>query len=146
MEKEREEDGTDRSAVQPNKLLEHCGQNIFQKVRSGLSDRSPGLRPVTWALQDKVQRTRKNSHYVLNWRTNKNSVIDSFLKSNPEIILINSHGITDTDPIKIPGYTVLKINSSGEQQNGSAIAIKKKHNHKLIDDFITNILAIHLDQ
>ena len=32
-----------------------------------------------------------------------------------------------------------------ELQNGSAIAIKKNHNHKLIDDFITDILAIQVE-
>lgn len=55
-------------------------------------------------------------HNVLNWWTNKTSVIDSFLRSNPEFIIINSHGFKDTEPIKIPEYTIHKINSTGELQ------------------------------
>ncbi len=73
-------------------------------------------------------------HNILNWKTNKSSVMHNFLQVNPEIILINSHGLKDNEPLKIPGYRTYsyKVNSSGEQNDGSAIAIKHNLHHKLL--------------
>ncbi len=64
---------------------------------------------------------------------------------NPEIILINSHGLKSGEFLKIPGYKTYKINSSESIADGSAIAVKYSIAHKLFDDFDTDVLAIEID-
>ena len=83
-------------------------------------------------------------HNVLNWRTNKQSLITNYLEVKPEIILLNSHGLKSNESLKIPGYTCYKVNSEESLSDGSAIAVKHKLKHKLIDDFETDFLAIEI--
>ena len=83
-------------------------------------------------------------HNVRHWRTNKNSLINSYMEFNPHIILINSHGVKDNDTLKIPGYYIHKINSCNEINDGSAIAVKHNIQYKIDDDFDTDILAIEI--
>ena len=80
----------------------------------------------------------------MNWQTNKNSLIDNYLKANPDIILINSHGLKSTEQLKIPGYKTYKINYSEALADGSAIAIKYNIKHKLYDDFDFDVLAVEI--
>lgn len=84
-------------------------------------------------------------HNILNWRTNKDSVMYNFSQINPDIILINSHGLKDSESLKIPGYKTYKVNSSGEINDGSAIAIKQHLHHKLFDDFLTDFIAVQIE-
>ena len=60
----------------------------------------------------------------MNWKTNKNSLIDNYLKVQPDLILMNSHGLKSTEALKIPGYKVHKLNYSENYADGLAIAIK----------------------
>ena len=83
-------------------------------------------------------------HNVLNWRTNKHSLITYYLQVKPEVILINSHGLKTNESLKIPGYTCYKINSEESINDGSAIAVKHQIQHKLIDEFETDFLAIEV--
>ncbi len=63
-------------------------------------------------------------HNVLNWRTNKESLIENYLKVKPDLILINSHGLKNNESLKIPGYKVCKLNYTESVSDGSAIAIR----------------------
>ncbi len=81
-------------------------------------------------------------HNVLNWKTNKYSLIPNYLSINPDIILISSHGLKSKEELKIPGYKIHKINYSEEISDGSAIAMKYNTQHKLFDNFDTDFLAI----
>ena len=81
-------------------------------------------------------------HNVMNWKTNKTSLIDNYLKTSPDLILINSHGLKSTEPLKIPGFKTYKINYSESLSDGSAIAIKHNIQHKLYDDFDTDISLV----
>lgn len=45
-------------------------------------------------------------HNVLNWPTRKHELIKIYSQTDPEIILINSHGTQDNINIKIPGFLI----------------------------------------
>lgn len=83
-------------------------------------------------------------HNALNWGTNKQSLIPYYVANNPDLILINSHGLKSNESLKIPGYKVHKVNYSESQSDGSAIAIKFNIQHKLLDDFDTDFLAVEI--
>ena len=54
---------------------------------------------------------------------------------NPDIILLNSTGIRDKDPIKIFNYNVHQKNKEGEDHAGVAVAVKKGIAYNILDDF-----------
>ncbi len=80
----------------------------------------------------------------MNWRTNKQSLVNNYLETNPDIILMNSHGLKNNESLKIPGYACHKINSEEAINDGSAIAVKHNLKYKLLDDFDTDFLAIEI--
>lgn len=84
-------------------------------------------------------------HNVLNWRTNKEALILNYTKHNPDILLLNSHGLKTRETLKIPGYHSWKVNYTQENNDGSAILIKHGIQYKLIDDFDTDFIAIKID-
>ncbi len=84
-------------------------------------------------------------HDVLNWKTNKHSLIPNYLTHNPDLILINSRGLKSGEDLKIPGYRIYKINYTESISDGSAIAVKHNIKHKLHDDFDTDFLALEVE-
>lgn len=84
-------------------------------------------------------------HNTLHWRTNKSNLIITYKTIDPDIILLNSHGVKNEEPLKIYGYTTYKINSSNERNDGSAILIKSHIKHKIEDNFITDVLQIKIE-
>ncbi len=83
-------------------------------------------------------------HNALNWKTNKASLINYYLRSSPDIIAINSHSLKTKDSLKIPGYKTYKINNSQDIADGSAIAVKYNIQHRIFDDYDTDFLAVEL--
>lgn len=83
-------------------------------------------------------------HNVGNWKTNKNNLIQNYRQLNPDITLINSQGLIDGEPLSIQSYTTHKINTTEELSDDSAIAVKQNI-YKLIENFITDLLAIQVD-
>ncbi len=83
-------------------------------------------------------------HNILNWRTNKQTLIINYITNDPDIIVLNSHGLKSSEELKIPGYRIYKINYSESLSDGSAIAIKYNIKHKLYDDSDTDFLAVEL--
>ncbi len=67
------------------------------------------------------------------------------MSNNPDLILLNSHGVKSSEELKIPGYKVYKINYSENVSDGSAIAVKYNIKHKLYDDFDTDFLAVEIE-
>lgn len=84
-------------------------------------------------------------HNVLHWNTRKFSLTQTYKQINPHIILINSHGLKTEEQLKIHGYTTYKINSSEELSDGSAILIKSNIQHKIDDNYITDLLEITVE-
>ncbi len=68
-----------------------------------------------------------------------------YLKHELDILLLNSHGLKNSEELKIPGYRVYKINYTQTNSDGSAIGIKYDINHKLFDDFDTDFIAVQID-
>ena len=81
---------------------------------------------------------------VLNWSSNKESIIDSIYEVNPDIALINSTGTPDNKEIYIKGYKVLQTNETGEKSRGSAIFIKENIKFQQIPNLQNDLLAIQL--
>lgn len=63
---------------------------------------------------------------TLHWSTNKHNLTNTYLRLNPDILLLNSHGFKDSDNIKITGYNTYNRNTTNAISDGSAILIKKK--------------------
>ena len=81
-------------------------------------------------------------HNVAHVKPYKFNLLNAYKSLDPDIILINSHGLQDTDTIKMLGYASYKINSNNERHDGSAILIKTSINHKIKDDYISDFLAV----
>lgn len=79
------------------------------------------------------------------WPTRKFNLTNTYLKLNPDIILIISHGITYNTSIKIHGYQCYTTNKLNEIHDGIAILIINNIKHTLQDDYITNVLQITIE-
>lgn len=82
-------------------------------------------------------------HNVLHWRTRKFDLTNTYKHLDPDIILINSHGLKNSEPFKIHGYITHKKNSSNTHTDGTAIAIKQELKYRIID-FFADILAAEI--
>lgn len=79
---------------------------------------------------------------VIAWSFNRrNELCNYFQKISPDIILLNSIGITDKN-IKIFGYNVHQKNKYNEAHAGIAIAIRQSMPYKIIDNFTEDFLGI----
>lgn len=82
---------------------------------------------------------------MLNWRKRRFGLINTYLSLNPDLILINSHGVHNDQPLKIHGYTTYRKNYTNTHTDGTAIAIKHTIKHKLFDDFTSDTLALETE-
>lgn len=67
------------------------------------------------------------------------------MENDPDILLLNSHGLKNSEELKIPGYRVYKINYTENIYDGSAIGIKHNIKHKLFDNFDTDFIAVEIE-
>lgn len=82
-------------------------------------------------------------HNVLAWTyQRRNELTNYYLEEDPDIILINAHGIKTEDKLKIHNYMVHKINIRNEPHDGAAIAVKKNIKYRILDTYQENFLAI----
>ena len=61
-----------------------------------------------------MQRLRIIQHNVLSWGNRKYDLINTYRQYDPDIILLNSHGLRNDDKLKIPGYKVYLQNFSND--------------------------------
>ena len=92
-----------------------------------------------------MTRLRIVQHNVLHWDRRKYDLSNTYRQLDPDIILINSHGLPNDARLTIPGYRVHLTNLSNEQHDGVAIAVKSRLRHRVDDDFISETLAVELD-
>ena len=92
-----------------------------------------------------MARLRIIQHNVLSWDNRKFDLSNMYRQYDPDIILLNSHGLTNDERLKIPGYRVYQQNISNTLNDGVAIAIKYRIQHRVEDDFLSETLAIELD-
>lgn len=83
-------------------------------------------------------------HNVRNWSTVKHGLVNTYTAIDPDIILLNSHGIKTTESINITNYKIYKSNKTNERNDGVAIAIKKNIRHILLDNYTSETLAVKL--
>ena len=84
-------------------------------------------------------------HNVAHWNPYRHTLTNIYRDLDPDILLINSHGLHENEMLKIYGYTTYKVNSTNELHDGSAILIKSNIQHKIKDDFITDILQVTIE-
>ena len=85
-------------------------------------------------------------HNVLKWTfSRRNELYNYYQKEDPDIILLNSTGVTNEQKIKIYNYTVYQRNYLAEEHAGVAIAIKDTIKHKIIESFNEDALAVEVD-
>ena len=84
-------------------------------------------------------------HNVLPWTDERSKELTAFYnKINPDIILSNSVSVRDHKQVKIYNYNVYSKNHLNEIQAGVAIAVRKKLQYKILDDFVDDILGIQV--
>ena len=92
-----------------------------------------------------INQIKVLQHNVHHWPSKRLNLINTYQHINPDVILLNSHGLPNHEYIKIPGYTCYQINRTGELHAGVAIAVKRKIQHKIHDDFrFSDTLSIKL--
>ena len=88
-----------------------------------------------------VSKIKVIQHNVRAWTTNKLALTNAYAKEDPDIILINSHGVLDGESLKIQNYNVHRTNTDNSRNNGAAIAIRRNLPYKLLDDFETDMIG-----
>ena len=85
-------------------------------------------------------------HNIVKWTYNRrNELYNIYAKENPDIIILNSTGIPDTERIKMYTYKTYQKNKEGEEHAGVAIAIKQNIKHRIIDDYDADVRAIEIE-
>ena len=85
-------------------------------------------------------------HNVQAWTHQKKNLLSNlYIRMNPEVILLNSTGILGNEKIKIFNYNIYKRNAYNERHAGIAIGIKKGIKHKIIDNYIEDILTVQIE-
>ena len=82
---------------------------------------------------------------VLNWKTPRIDLINIYIKIKPDVILINSHGNKSNEKIKIFKYVTYQSNMLEERNNSRAIAVRIGIEHRIRENFYSDILSIELD-
>ena len=96
---------------------------------------------------DLIQDLKIVQHNVLYWKQKdplSNGLFNYYRLENPDLILINSTSVINNNIMKIYNYNVIQKNSLNERHAGIAIAIKKNIKHKIMDNFVDDILGIEL--
>ena len=91
-----------------------------------------------------IKRLKIIQHNVRHWPTNKFCYYNTYKEIDPDIILLNEHGMKNEEKIKIFGYDMYQRNKSNEIHDGVAIGIKKHYNYKILDNFTESTLAIQI--
>ena len=81
-------------------------------------------------------------HNVLCWNTNKHNITNTYYQINPDIILINAHGLTNNNRIHLHNYNVYQTNKTNTLHDGVAIAVKQNIPHKINDNYTCEMLSV----
>lgn len=81
---------------------------------------------------------------MLRWATRRHELTNIYRQQNPDIILLNSHGVKQEESLKIVGYKTHMKNTTNTHTDGTAVLVKRSIPHKIFDDFISDLLAIEI--
>ncbi len=89
---------------------------------------------------DNKEEINKVQHDVLSWRNKTQTLTNIYKELNPDIILMNSHGLKPKENIKIYNYNTYLINFSEEMHSGSATLVRQNLKRKIKDNYDTDII------
>ena len=93
-----------------------------------------------------MTRLRVVQHNVLAWNRRKHDLSNTYRQLDADIILLNSHGLTNDHRLKIPGYKVFQVNRFNSLNDGVAIALKTRLTFtNLQDDFLSDTVAFDIE-
>lgn len=79
---------------------------------------------------------------MLSWTyLRRNELYNAYREVDPDIILINAHGRSDIQRIKLYGYQAYQKNLSQGEHDGAAIAIRNNITYIIIDEVEESYLA-----
>ena len=95
---------------------------------------------------NQIQDIKIIQHNVQHWSRERAIELGNYYrKENPDVILLNSTGMTDWDNIKITNYNVTRRNLLNEAHAGVAMAVRKNLRYRLVDDFVDDILGVQIE-
>ena len=96
--------------------------------------------------RNQLQDIKVLQHNVQHWSRERSIELGNFYgKENPDVILLNSTGITDRDKITIYNYNVTSRNLLNEAQVGVVVAVCKDLHYRVVEDFNDAILGVQLE-
>ena len=84
-------------------------------------------------------------HNVFSWNTYKFSLMNIYRQIDPDVILINAHGIKTGQQLKIQHYNVYKTNNLNTHNSGTAIAIKSNLTYRIKEDYYSDLRSIQIE-
>ena len=106
----------------------------------------PEMKELTSMERRMVTKLKVIQHNILKWSfQHRNELTNLYMQTNPNVILLNSTGIKESERIKILNYNVYQKDKYNENNAGVAIAIKRDLIHQILDDFEEGVLAVKTD-
>lgn len=84
-------------------------------------------------------------HNVLSWNLHKYALSNIYSKLDPDVILINAHGIKAGQEIKIYNYNIYKKNKLDSAHSGSAIAVKRGLIYRIKEDYYSDLITVTIE-
>ena len=88
------------------------------------------------------------AHNVNGWNNRKFHLFNCYKEVDPDLILINEHGVPDSENIKVYGYEVIQKNPTQHRFDGVAIAVKRglkfKRGQELEEGYLSVVLETSL--
>ena len=81
-------------------------------------------------------------HNVRHWNEKRHALTNIYNDLDADVILINDTSLTDNKRLKIFNYNTYQTNVTNRQNRGAAIAVKRQLDHRLLDDFESDLLGI----
>ena len=95
---------------------------------------------------NQIQDIKILQHNVQHWSRERAIELGNYYRrENPDVILLNSTGMTDRNNIKITNYNVTSRNLLNERHAGVAVAVHKNLRYRLVDDFADDILGVQIE-
>ena len=93
-------------------------------------------------MNSKIQILQAN---VGGWQTNKQSIQNTIIRENIDVVLLNEHGIRSGEEIKISSFNVYKKNTLNERRSGTAIGVRKSLVYRIREDYESDLLSIEIE-
>ena len=90
-----------------------------------------------------MERLTIIQHNICTWHNKRLNLSNVYRQIDPDIILLNHTGIP-TEPIHLRGYKIYSSNVQEQHSRGTALAIKSKIEHRMIDDVDDDLLAVEV--